>query len=75
MRLKKQSPRRPSVPTPKEARAAAQITQRELAKRVPTTQKTVNLAEQTGRYPRQLALRQAYLKALGLPADVAGSLP
>lgn len=55
-----------SLPTPKAARAAAGISQRELARRVPTTQATVNRCEQQGRYPRQGALKAAYLRALSV---------
>lgn len=61
MRLKNKS-----LLDPKTARAAAGLTQRELADLVPTTQSTVNKCEQLGSYPRQRALRAAYLRALGL---------
>lgn len=61
-------------PTPKQARALAGMSQRELARRVPCTQATVNRVEQLGRFPRTPAVRAAYLKALGLIEQPNGRL-
>lgn len=58
-----------SLPKPKDARAALGISQRELARRVPTTQASVFRFEKEGHYPKHRALRAAYLAALGLAEE------
>lgn len=60
-----------ALPAPAAARAKTGISQRELARRVPTTQATVNRCERLKTYPRQRALRAAYLAALGLSEKAA----
>ena len=55
-----------SLPHPKKAREAKGLTQRQLAELVPTTQCGVFRCERSGTYPKQVHLRAAYLKALGL---------
>ena len=58
-------------PSPKSARAAKGLTQRQLAALVPCTQCTVFRIEKQGRYPRTKSIRAAYLAALGLTEKAA----
>ena len=51
---------------PKAARLAAGLSPIDLAKRVPCTLSTVYACENAKKFPKHRALRDAYLRALGL---------
>jgi hypothetical protein len=54
------------LPHPKKARVAAGLKWRALAAAVPCSSGTISTCERTGQYPRQRAIRAAYLAALHL---------
>ena len=54
---------------PKAAREAAGLRQVDVASRAQIGLQTVIRAEKSGKYPRSIPLRAAYIKALGLEAD------
>jgi predicted transcriptional regulator len=56
-------------PTPREARIAAGLTWRGLAKKAGIGQATISRCERSGEWPRHRGSRLLYLLACGLPTD------
>ena len=55
-----------NLPHPRKAREALGLSQRALAKLIPTTQSSVCQWETAGCYPKHASLRAAMLRVLGL---------
>jgi ribosome-binding protein aMBF1 (putative translation factor) len=62
-----------AMPSPKAARQSRGLSPRELADRVPCAMSTVYVCEGRRSYPKNRALRSAYLRALGLDQQAVAS--
>lgn len=56
------------LPHPRKARISAGLKWRALADKAQVSTATISACEKSGKYPRQRAIRAAYLRALGLEA-------
>ena len=61
------------IPSPKAARKAAGLRQVDVASKAGVSMSTVVRAELTGKYPRSIAVKNAYMNALGVGSQAVAS--
>lgn len=57
----------PKLPSPSKARGKSGLSVRELSRLAGIGEMTIRRAEERGTWPKYITIRNAYLKALGLP--------